>query len=420
MGPRASSSHERNALQTRRAILDTARELFRRNGYAGTTVHSIAERLQLTDPAVYYYFGSKQQLWQDLLEDVVVATLPPQGIPSPAELVDWLVGFFFAYVDHAEPMAMLFREQLGGDRASGDYREHVEASYADAVAEPLARFYGKRAPLLIQTMTTMLSGMFWDGILTFGSKFRDVAMEEPFRARVRRAIELPLGLPRSANPCEPAWQAPVQPAAPNVARPVQAPPVRGRTATRNRILEAATELFSINGVDGTSVRAIAERCGLSDPAVYYYFPSKSALLDALWDARLEARTERSSGADEGATLSLAGIVDAALDSAAQMDSQLRLLLRQVLAGDQAAQAMRNQSKGQWHDYLMAYMSTAFEGAEALDRVDGVLAATMGTILLAQMEHPLDFASHARSASFHAETLAIVTTVVHGPEQCELS
>jgi len=122
MGPRASSSHERNALQTRRAILDTARELFRRNGYAGTTVHSIAERLQLTDPAVYYYFGSKQQLWQDLLEDVVVATLPPQGIQSPAELVDWLVGFFFAYVDHAEPMAMLFREQLGGDRASGDYR----------------------------------------------------------------------------------------------------------------------------------------------------------------------------------------------------------------------------------------------------------------------------------------------------------
>ena len=414
MGQRASIPHERNAVQTRRAILETARELFRRNGYAGTTVHSIAERLRLSDPAIYYHFRSKQQLWHELIDDVVVPTPTPDGVQSPAELVEWLLGFFFAYVDHAEPMAMLLREQIGADKASTNYREQVEAFYADAVAVPLARLYGDRAPLLIQTMTTMLSGMFWDDILTFGPSYRDVALGDPYRARVRRAIELPLGLPSATGRGDAAWQIRAQSAVMNGAQAVPASVPRGRAATRSRILEAAMELFSRNGVDGTSIRAIAERCGLTDPAVYYYFSSKTVLLDALWDARLEAQAE-AKVAGAPAALSLGDIVDAVVDSAAGMDSQLRLLIRQVLAGDESAAAMRNDSKVQWRDYLMAFMTTEFEGADATDRVDAMLGATMGTILLAQMDHPRDFASHVCSPGFRAETLAVVTAIVYGPE-----
>ncbi len=47
--------------------------------------------------------------------------------------------------------------------------------------------------------------------------------------------------------------------------------------TRERIFQAALELFSGSGYDGTSVREIAEAAGISKPALYYYYGSKERL-----------------------------------------------------------------------------------------------------------------------------------------------
>jgi len=60
--------------------------------------------------------------------------------------------------------------------------------------------------------------------------------------------------------------------------------VGGRaTDTRTRILDAAVSLFGEYGYAGTSVRDIAERLGLTKAALYYHFPSKETILDALLD-----------------------------------------------------------------------------------------------------------------------------------------
>lgn len=48
--------------------------------------------------------------------------------------------------------------------------------------------------------------------------------------------------------------------------------------THDRILEVALELFSRRGYEGTSIRDIAERMGMTKAAVYYHFPSKEELL----------------------------------------------------------------------------------------------------------------------------------------------
>ncbi|MGH2632573.1 MAG: TetR/AcrR family transcriptional regulator [Tepidiformaceae bacterium] len=411
----SSGPRERNSAQTRRDILDAARTLFRHRGYAGTTVHSIAESLGLTDPAVYYHFHSKRQLWQALVDDVVVPTPPAAGIHSAEDLAQWLLAFFFAYARHADVVAMLLREQVGQDAASANYREQAQSFYAAAAQEPLQRLYGDRAELLVTTMTTMLSGMFWDGILTFGTAFSNVATEPQFRERVYRAIALPLGLPRDASMigANPAGSWPKPGEAPE--RPGQAHHRRGRDATRTRILQSAVELFSMNGVDGTSVRAIAEHCGLTDPAVYYYFPSKVALLDSLWEAQLDQPAADVAGSEPLTDAGLAAIVDALIGSAANMDSQLRLLIRQVLAGDQVAITMRNDASAQWRAYLFASLSGTFDEVEATDRVDAILAASMGAVLLAQMGHPADFPLFARSDDFRNELLAIVSAIVGVPE-----
>lgn len=46
-------------------------------------------------------------------------------------------------------------------------------------------------------------------------------------------------------------------------------------------LRAARDLFAKHGYHATSIRAIAQRAGLSVPGLYYHFESKQAILEAL-------------------------------------------------------------------------------------------------------------------------------------------
>jgi AcrR family transcriptional regulator len=52
---------------------------------------------------------------------------------------------------------------------------------------------------------------------------------------------------------------------------------------KNRIIEAAQRLISAQGVDKTSMRAIAEEAGITTGAIYYYYKSKEELLYDVMD-----------------------------------------------------------------------------------------------------------------------------------------
>lgn len=65
--PYQSPVRQQQAEQTRRRILDTARELFRTTGYAGTTIEAIASGCGVAVPTVYAAFGSKRLLLAELV-----------------------------------------------------------------------------------------------------------------------------------------------------------------------------------------------------------------------------------------------------------------------------------------------------------------------------------------------------------------
>lgn len=54
--------------------------------------------------------------------------------------------------------------------------------------------------------------------------------------------------------------------------------------TRERILSEARELFLERGLEGFSMRVLAERVGISAPAIYRHFEDKDALLATLIDS----------------------------------------------------------------------------------------------------------------------------------------
>jgi TetR/AcrR family transcriptional regulator len=61
---------------------------------------------------------------------------------------------------------------------------------------------------------------------------------------------------------------------------------RDYDAKRTMIRDAAAKLFAERGFDGSSIADLAERCGMTKPALYHYFPSKEALLYEILDVHI--------------------------------------------------------------------------------------------------------------------------------------
>ncbi|WP_432259173.1 TetR/AcrR family transcriptional regulator [Cupriavidus sp. TMH.W2] len=64
-------------------------------------------------------------------------------------------------------------------------------------------------------------------------------------------------------------------------------PEAGQPGQRERILDAATGLFSRHGVAGTPVKAIATQAGVTPALVHYYFSDRELLLDAVVEEKLQ-------------------------------------------------------------------------------------------------------------------------------------
>ena len=58
-------------------------------------------------------------------------------------------------------------------------------------------------------------------------------------------------------------------------------------ATRQRVLDSATELFRKGGYQATSMRDIAAAVGMKSGSLYYYHESKEALLAAILSNKIE-------------------------------------------------------------------------------------------------------------------------------------
>jgi AcrR family transcriptional regulator len=85
------------------------------------------------------------------------------------------------------------------------------------------------------------------------------------------------------------------------------------TATRRRILEAATDLYRDRGIDGTTLTAVAERADVARGTVIHHFGSADGLLGAALDDlvdRLELPDERLLDGVEGWQARVRTFIDA--------------------------------------------------------------------------------------------------------------
>jgi AcrR family transcriptional regulator len=100
-----SPTRAEQAEKTRKAVLETARRLFTEHGFDATSLQMIADTMSVTKANVYYYFRTKIEILEALLEGSVVALTAmldeAEKIKGKQARLEFLVDGFVNQVVHA-------------------------------------------------------------------------------------------------------------------------------------------------------------------------------------------------------------------------------------------------------------------------------------------------------------------------------
>jgi TetR/AcrR family transcriptional regulator len=181
----------------REAILAAARAEFSAHGLTGARVNEIAARAGVNKQLIYYYFGSKEDLYRAALEVVYaeIRTLERSlnlgGLP-PEEAMSALIGFSFDYLaEHPDFIGLLNHENARGAhhvRSSPTIAE-TNSPLIQLIATTLARGTAKKIfrkgidPVELYVSIAGMSYFFFSNRLTLSSIFsRDLTAPQQVKA----------------------------------------------------------------------------------------------------------------------------------------------------------------------------------------------------------------------------------------------
>ena len=105
--------------ERRAEILRVAKEVFRENGYRGTALTQVADVLSMDRASLYYYVGSKEELFHEIVGDAVEANTTfaesvVAGEGSPAEKLRTVIVALMQSYAEADPFLYFYiQEDLG-------------------------------------------------------------------------------------------------------------------------------------------------------------------------------------------------------------------------------------------------------------------------------------------------------------------
>jgi AcrR family transcriptional regulator len=134
-----------------------------------------------------------------------------------------------------------------------------------------------------------------------------------------------------------------------------------KIATRDRILDAALEVFAGKGYHRAIVDDIVRASGTSKGAVYHHFPNKEAVFLALVDEfaeRLAAAVAATVAERHGALAKVEGALTAALTTFAENERRARLILLEAVSLGATYQAKRAEVAGRFAALIQGYLDEA--------------------------------------------------------------
>ncbi|MBP9989001.1 MAG: TetR/AcrR family transcriptional regulator [Ruminococcus sp.] len=101
------------AKDTKSRILESALELFSKNGYAGTNIRELSASQGLGKSSLYRHFESKEEVWNSILDEMEAyydekfgSSKNPPAIPQTAEEFKKIVLQMFSFTIHDKKIVM--------------------------------------------------------------------------------------------------------------------------------------------------------------------------------------------------------------------------------------------------------------------------------------------------------------------------
>jgi AcrR family transcriptional regulator len=167
-------------VDTRQRILDVALDLFTEQGYDGTSLRQIAERLSITKAAIYYYFESKEDILMALhlrLHDfgrdaLLLIGEEPVTLALWEQLLDQIVGEMLSqrkiFLMHERNQAVL--EKL--------HREDHDAEHEDIQNQFRRVLNDPGVPLRDRVRMAASFGVVFSSLFLAGDAFESTTNEE--------------------------------------------------------------------------------------------------------------------------------------------------------------------------------------------------------------------------------------------------
>jgi len=141
------------------------------------------------------------------------------------------------------------------------------------------------------------------------------------------------------------------------------PPAAARPSgaeRRRQILDEAAQLFATAGYRGVTTRDVAARVGITEAALYRYFPSKEAIYAAILEERM-ASTDPLAAVESAAAAGrdrdvFTGLALVLLRRVEQDPSLLRLLLFSALEGHDMARPFQETRIRRLREFLSRYVA----------------------------------------------------------------
>ncbi len=270
--------------RTRRALLESARQVFEKEGYCSASVSEIGRHCGVSQGTFYQYFRNKDQVFRELIDAVLhdfwsrAERLPLEDeYPEPTfRMVLELV------LRHCQEYASLHRVLN-----EFELIESVTISYYDSIARFCREFFRRAASRgHFRALDPNVTAYSLLGLAAFlqrdwgdsrGGEGGDALAEH-----TRLTAEF---LERGISGPKP-WQAPADLAVPSLADAQEsqlhweqagAPGKR----TRRAIFQAAEQVLGECGYNRASISEITRRAGVAQGTFYVHFKSKEELMDGV-------------------------------------------------------------------------------------------------------------------------------------------
>ena len=174
-------SQRKSADTTRSKIIKTARKLFAKKGFAGTSISEIANKASINQSLIYHHFKNKAELWRRVKHDVLIqyfninninAWAHESKVPFKEFLKTLITQRFELYNNHPELRRMIAWQRLEPVsqelNIAGNWRKQLETIIASYQKKGEVRKDYKPALILIMILT-MSTSLFLDPHATLKS-----------------------------------------------------------------------------------------------------------------------------------------------------------------------------------------------------------------------------------------------------------